>query len=78
MTSDKWRRETTALDAIAMVVGISDHLNRITLHSWNETGFAQIWDEATEAQDEIAELHLLLQQTWEQLYTAAVREARGE
>ena len=77
MTSDKWKRETETLDAIALIVGISDHINCITLHAWNETSFNRIWDEATDCQDKVRDLHLLLHQTWEKLYAAASREARG-
>ena len=76
--SEAWERETECLDAIALIIGISDHINCITLHAWNETSFHRIWDEATDAQDKVADLQVLLQQTWEQLYAAASREARGE
>ena len=78
LRNDKWQRETECLDAIALVVGILDHINCITLHAWNETSYNRIWDEATDAQDKAKELHLLLHQKWELLYAAASREARGE
>ena len=76
--SEAWENETECLDAIALTIGISDHVNCARRHAWEETDYARIWAELTDCLDEIADLHVLLQQTWEKLYTAASREARGE
>lgn len=76
--SEAWERETECLDAIALITGISSHVNCARLHAWEETSYNTIWAELTDCLDEIADLHVLLQKTWEQLYAAASREARGD
>ena len=54
--SKAWRKEHQAMDAVALALAVADRLDLIILHAWNETGFNQIWDEATDAQDDIGPL----------------------
>jgi archaellum component FlaC len=51
-------------DALALVVGVEDHLSVIRVQAWRGGDQAQIFEEATEGRDELRRLKGKLVESW--------------